>query len=78
MHRQITEAIKEALTKTQDQRMSIIIYPKVTDGFWKMKIVLKPKFKHMTKHIELIALHIGRFYGEGLWINVKGRTIIVS
>lgn len=78
MHSRITEAIRDALSKNDEERMKITIYPKMTGGFWSMKIVLKPKYKHLTSHVSAVAMQIGRFYGEGLNIQIEGRTIKVN
>lgn len=78
MHRRITKAIKLALTQEcndDSERFKITIYRKIIGDFWEIKIVLKPRFKHLTKHIEQIAYNIGGYYGERVSVNVKARTI---
>ena len=83
MHKKICKSIEFVLNNvyspaTTYQRITIIQNPTGGSGFWKMEIVLKPKMKHLTKHIESLGYNIGHFLGESLWKEVKGRTIKFS
>ena len=79
MHRRITEAIKDALTKDgRNDLLNIFIDDKETGGFWRMIIIVKPSYKHLIPHIKSIGKSIGNYYGEGLCVYVWQNTIEFS
>ena len=83
MHRIITESIKIVLLNHRCsgniyQRITIIPKENCNNGFWKMEIVMKPKYKHMVSHVEKLGIVIGNYYGEGLFSQMKGRTVKFS
>ena len=85
MHKRTTEAIEYVLKHIEqtsnifNRYKRITIIPNKNGGwFWKLEVVLNPRYKHLITHIEKLALRIGRYYGEGLYTNIKGRTIKVS
>jgi hypothetical protein len=75
MHKKIVKAISQAIGHTDENLFKIFVNTQETDGFWGMIIEVKPKYKHLIHHIELIGLSIGRFYGEGLGVTKSNNTI---
>ena len=79
MHKKIVQAIREAITQDDRNTMfRVFVNEKDTDGFWEMIIVVNPKYKHLIPHIQVIGHSIGKYYGEGLHINVWNNTIEFS
>lgn len=79
MHKNIVFAIKDALTKdNRENLLKITIQEKDTAGFWGMLIRPKKGYEHLIPHIEAIGLHIGRYYGEGLWIRKTKKYIMFN
>jgi len=71
MHKTIVESIKYVIENSiMAKHCEVILHPQKTQGFWTMDVLTDKKY--ILKHIELVALHIGRMNGEGLWIT-KGR-----
>jgi len=73
MHKTSCYAIKATLTKTKNgEDLSFHIFKKKTKGNWKMTITTR--HEHYVPYIKQIALLIGSFNGEGLWISIEEKA----
>lgn len=76
MHKRIVKAIELALSQTgSDDLLKFFIQSKETDGFWGLIVMPSKEYEHLIPHIEAIGMAIGRFYGEGLWVEKSSNYI---
>lgn len=80
MHKRLVEHIKRIIDESPFHEYYIIsIDAKPTGGFWSMKIVaVSDQWVGYLSHIERFAVSIGDFYSEGLFHEIKKRTLTLS